>query len=190
MGVLMYRKGDFKNAIPYLKQAVLRATSRNPNPYDAECYYQLGLSYRQLGTNQEALSAFKRAAWSYGWKSAALLQAAEIECMEGDFETAIVDLDSSLETNVHSLRALALKNALLIRKGQTEKAQNAAYGGIHFDPLDTTSLFTLYLCGLKEFEKNLTAILGQKTVAYLDLAEIYLSAGLYEEGKKSLTPLS
>ncbi len=186
MGVLMYRKGDFKNAIPYLKQAVLRATSRNPNPYDAECYYQLGLSYRQLGTNQEALSAFKRAAWSYGWKSAALLQAAEIECMEGDFETAIVDLDSSLETNVHSLRALALKNALLIRKGQTEKAQNAAYGGIHFDPLDTTSLFTLYLCGLKEFEKNLTAILGQKTVAYLDLAEIYLSAGLYEEGKKAL----
>lgn len=186
LGVLLYRKGDFKGAVSYLKQAVLRSISRNPNPYDAECYYQLGLAYRQLGANREALSAFKRTAWSYSWKSAALLQAAEIECLEGDFETALADLESSLETNVHSLRALALRNALLIRKGQAEAAKNAAQEGILFDPLDSSSLFTLYLCGQEASGEKLKTILGKKTAAYLDLAEVYLSAGLYEEGKKAL----
>lgn len=186
MGVLLYRKGDFKGAVRYLEQALARSLSRNPNSYDMECYYQLGLAYRQLGQRQKALSAFKRSAWGYGWKSAALLQAAELECENGEFETAIADLKSSLETNVHSLRALALQNALYIRLGQPEKAQKAAQEGILFDPLESSFLFTLSLCGVEEACQKLVSILGEKTTAYLDLAEIYLSAGLYEEGRKAL----
>lgn len=186
MGVLMYRKGDFEKAAHYLEAAVKRATSRNPNPIDAECYYQLGLAYRQMGELKKALAAFKRSAWTYAWKSAALQQSAEIENLFGDMNTALLDLDASLETNAHSLRGLAQRSALWIRKGKADAAKAVAENILAYDPLDASSLFTLYLCGDEAAGAKITEILGHKTVAYLNLAEVYLPAGLYEEGKKAL----
>ncbi len=186
MGVLMYRKGDFEKAAFYLEAAVKRATSRNPNPIDAECYYQLGLAYRQMGELKKALAAFKRSAWTYAWKSAALQQSAEIENIFGDSNTALLDLDASLETNAHSLRGLAQRSALWIRRGKCEAARAVAENILAYDPLDVSSLFTLLLCGDETAGERIVEILGTKTVAYLNLAEVYLPAGLYEEGKKAL----
>jgi len=186
MGVLMYRKGDFEKAVSYLNAAVKRAITRNPNPIDGECYYQLGLAYRQLGENKKALAAFKRAAWTYAWKSAALQQSAEIEHINGDVSAALLDLEASLETNAHSLRALAQRSALWIREGFVEKAQKTAEEILVYDPLDISSLFTLSLCGVEGAAEKVINILGSKTVAYLGLAETYLAAGLYEEGKLAL----
>lgn len=195
MGALKYRASDYEKAAEYLERAVSRAVSRNPNPIDAECYYQLGLAYRQLGGNDDpvlpgfrkkALAAFKRAAWAYAWKSAALQQAAELECAAGDLETALTDLDASLETNAHSLRAQALRSAILLRRGDRDVPRARAAEMLLYDPLDAASLFTLCLCGDESAGQKLVSILGQKTGAYLNLAEIYLSSGLYEEGLKAL----
>lgn len=186
MGVLRYRKGDFTGAACYLEKAVRRATSRNPNPIDPECYYQLGLAYRQLGKNAEALAAFKRAAWSYAWKSAALYQSAELECIMGDLDAALADLEASLETNVHSLCALALRSAIQIRKGETAAAAETARRVLERDPLDALSAFTLCLCGKEGAAARLQQILGQKLENYLNLAAAYLSAGLYEAGIQAL----
>lgn len=186
LGVLKYRKGDPEAARIFLERARKRSVSRNPNPYDAECLYQLGLVYRQLGRCEEALDALKRAAWGYAWKSAALLQAAEIECAGGDLETAAADLEASLETNYHSLRARALRSAIAIRQGKAERAKQEAEKTLAYDPLDASSLFTLCLCGERACADRLVSLLGKKTGAWLNLAEIYLSAGLYEEGSRIL----
>ena len=186
MGVLMYRKGDFMSALTYLKRAVKRSVSRNPNPHDMECYYQLGLAYKQLGMEEEALAALKRAAWGYAWKSAALQQSAEIFCRRGDLEAAVADLEASMETNIHSLRTWAQHSAIRIRQGKTEAARLTAERMRAYDPLDASSLFTLYLCGDEKAAGKLVSILREKTGAYLDLAEVYLSAGLYEEGMKAV----
>lgn len=186
MGVLMYRKRDLQAAREYLEKAVKRFVSRNPNPVDMECYYQLGLVLKQLGLDSEALSALKRAAWGYAWKSAALQQAAEIDCRLGDLVTAAEDLEASLETNAHSLRGKAQLSAIRLRQGRTEEARESARAMLAYDPLDSASLFTLYLCGEEDAGKELVSILGSKTGAYLDLAETYLSAGLWAEGRKAL----
>ena len=186
MGVLCYRKGDYEKAIHYLETALKRAISRNPNPIDTECYYQLGLAYRQAGYPKKALAAFKRAAWAYGWKSAALQQSAEIEAIRGDYGTALADLNDALETNAHSLRTLAQRSAIWIRKGNVENAKDTAKRLLQFDPLDAASHMTLYLCGEEDAAENVKAVLGSKVVAYLNLAEYYLSAGLYTEGLAAL----
>ena len=186
MAKLMYRRGRFSEAVPYLEKALKRAISRNPNPYDPECYYQIGIIYKQLGKNEEALQCLKRAAWSYAWKSAALLQSAEIEIWQGDYHAALNDLDASLSTNSKSLRALALKSALLIRLGNREEAKKIAVQTNEWDRLDSASYFTMLLCGDEGAGEILVSILGDKVGAYIDLAEIYLSSGLYEEGIKAL----
>ena len=187
MAKLMYRRGRFAEAVPYLEKALMRAAGRNPNPYDPECYYQMGIIHKQLNRNQEALQCLKRAAWSYAWKSAALLQSAEIETEQGDYQTAMEDLDVSLRTNSKSLRALALKSALLIRLGKKDEAEKVAFQARKWDPLDSASYFTMFMCGDKGTGELLVSILGDKAGAYLDLAEIYLSSGLYGEGIKALS---
>ena len=186
MGALMYRKGDFKQAVSYLETAVKRAISRNPNPIDAECYYQLGLAYRQIGDRKKALAAFKRAAWTYAWKSPSLQQSAEIELMSGDMRNALADMNAALETNIRSLRTLVQRSALWIRMGMSEEAKEKAYETLSYDPLDVSSYMTLYLCGDLDAAAKIQNILKGKTVAYINLAEYYLSAGLYEEGMKAL----
>ena len=198
MGVLLYRRGCFDQAKAYLEKARERLVSLNPNPADMECLYQLGLAYRQLGENSKALAAFKRAAWGYAWKSAALAQAAELESAEGDYLQALKDLETSLETNSRSLRAMALRSAIWIRTGRTQEAARAAQATLAWDPLDVSSYFTLLLCaeagapsttglpGEENAGRTIARILGRKTDAWLKLAEVYLSAGLYEEGRRVL----
>ncbi len=199
MGILSLRKGEPEEAAQFLTQAVGRATSRNPNPIDAECYYQLGLAYRELSADEpdglegyrgKALSALKRAAWSYAWKSAALQQAAELELSAGDMDQAEKDLTVSLETNAHSLRTHALRRAIWVRTERKDRARAAAEAMLSYDPMDASSLFTLCLCdGLTDEEsvRRLQENLGGKVTAWLCLAEPYLASGLYEEGIGALS---
>lgn len=186
MAIMNYRRANFEGALPFLNAAVKRVTSRNPNPYDSDCYYQMGIVLRQLGENQKALPFLKRAAWQYAYKSPAYLHCAELEIMAGDYETALKDLDSSMEANYYSLRTRTLKEAILIRMGDTKEALRIAEETITWDPLASGSYFAKILCGVENAKEKLISVLGAKTSAYLDLAETYLSAGLYEEALQVL----
>ncbi len=42
MGLLLLRRAQFAEAEKYLRKAIETLTSRNPNPYDGEPYYNLG----------------------------------------------------------------------------------------------------------------------------------------------------
>jgi tetratricopeptide (TPR) repeat protein len=44
MGLLLLRRGQFIKAEPYFRRAIITLTTRNPNPYDGEPYYNLGWS--------------------------------------------------------------------------------------------------------------------------------------------------
>src|SRR4029077_13748629 len=46
MGLLLYRRGKFAEAETYYRRAIERLTQRNPNPYDGEPYYNLGLTLK------------------------------------------------------------------------------------------------------------------------------------------------
>ena len=54
----------FKEAEPYFRTAIKRLTWKNPNPYNSEAYYLLGLDLCYLGREDEAYDAFYKAAWS------------------------------------------------------------------------------------------------------------------------------
>ena len=63
-GSLLMRRGCFQAAEAHFRTAIKRATWKNPNPYDSEPYYNLGLSLFYQERYDEAFDAFYKATWS------------------------------------------------------------------------------------------------------------------------------
>lgn len=57
-GSLLLRRGQFAQAEGYFRKALERCTWKNPNPYDSEPYYNLGLALFYQGKLGEAFDAF------------------------------------------------------------------------------------------------------------------------------------
>ena len=70
LGKLCVYRGQFSEAEKYFRNAIQRLTSRNPNPYDGEAYYQLGLTLRFQERYDEAYAAFYKATWNHAWQPA------------------------------------------------------------------------------------------------------------------------
>ncbi len=62
-GSLLMRRGLFKEAEKHFRQAIKRLTWKNPNPYDSEAYYDLGLSLLYQKRDSKAFEAFFKASW-------------------------------------------------------------------------------------------------------------------------------
>ncbi|ULT28619.1 hypothetical protein KUH03_20225 [Sphingobacterium sp. E70] len=60
MGALLLRNGKIAESIPYFRTAITRLTERNPNPYDGEAYYNLGLALQLSGNWKLPMSLFTR----------------------------------------------------------------------------------------------------------------------------------
>ncbi|MEG1580389.1 MAG: DUF5107 domain-containing protein, partial [Bacteroidaceae bacterium] len=54
MGLWLLRHGQFRMAEPYFQQAIATLTQRNPNPYEGEAFYNLGIALKYQGRTDEA----------------------------------------------------------------------------------------------------------------------------------------
>jgi tetratricopeptide (TPR) repeat protein len=123
MGLSYLRKGQFAEAEEHFARAVRRLTFRNPNPYDGEPFYNLGLARLYLGKISEAYDAFHKSVWNYAWQSAGYYALASISTGRGNNHLAMEQVDLSLLTNASNLNARALKASLLRRMGRVGDAQ-------------------------------------------------------------------
>ena len=89
LGLWHLRRGEFAEAEKNFRKAIERLTRRNPNPYDGEPLYNLGLCLRFLGRDKEAYAAFYKAAWNQAWVAAGYHALAEIDCTRKDWATAL-----------------------------------------------------------------------------------------------------
>ena len=80
-----YRDGLLDQARQRLETAVARLTRRNPNPYDGEAHYRLGLVLVAQGDLGRADDCFAKASWSAAWKVPAELGLARIAARRGDW---------------------------------------------------------------------------------------------------------
>lgn len=192
MGRREYRRGNFALAKEYLEKAVKRSVSRNPNPYDGEPCYQLGLAERKLGHLPEALDALQKAAWNYAWHSAAMLESARIETARGRETKALEYVERSLDTNRWNRSARCLKTALLRRCGRLEEAERTARETCDYDPLDWGSLYELARLldqagqsgEAAEKRAFLRSVFGNRPDECMEVAGDYLSSGLYQEAEE------
>ena len=197
VGLLWLRRGQFVEAERYFRQTIQRLTLKNPNPYDGEPYYNLGLTLRYQERLEEAYAAFYKATWNYAWQSPSYYALAEIDCHRGDWSTALEHLHHSLLTNSRHLKARNLKAAVLRRSGRWEEAERIASETVALDPLDFWSRNELILDAVAQGDgsraalltRELAGLMGGRVQTYLDVAFDYAGAGLTTEASEFLERL-
>lgn len=180
MGVFYVRKGQFVKAEAYLRQAIKTLTQRNPNPYDSEPYYNLGLCLKYQGKYEEAYNAFYKACWNAAWQDAGYFSLAQLSCIMNQWENALEEIDKSLLKNWHNMRARHLKSYILRKLNQKEKAVKWIEDSLTIDAFNFGCQFENYL--LTADEKKLSRIkktLTRGACDYENLIMDYISVEDY-----------
>ncbi len=184
MGLWYIRKGRFDLAEEYLTKAVKLIQKRNPNPYDGEPIYNLGLALKYQGRYDEAYSRFCKSTWNGAWQDAGYFACAQISCMQGRYTDALYEADRSLLRNWHSAKARALKAAILHRMGRDEEAVALCRESLKFDKFNYGCLYVEYL-----IEKDgalldeLVSLMRGSAHNYDEIAIDFCSAGLWSEAE-------
>lgn len=138
-GKLLLKRGSFKESEPYFRRAIKKTVRSNPNPYDSEPYYNLGLTLLYQGRLEESYDAFYKSAWSNACKESAFYHLACISMRKGDAHLALDHIESSIINNAHNIKALDLKAMILKSLGMENDAKDTAQGVLKIDPLDVIS---------------------------------------------------
>jgi len=186
-GSLLMRRGQFEKAEPYFRKALERLTWRNPNPYNSETYYLLGLNllYRQRA--QEAYDAFYKATWSNEQQEMSFYYLAAISAAEGRYSRALSFAEKSLIKNAHNIKARGLKAYLLRKLGKPEQARSCVRDNLALDPFDYVSCNEELLLAQEnhtfdtEDRERLNGKMRQFPENYLMTARDYAEFGAYRE---------
>lgn len=165
-GLLLLRNGQIRESIDYFKKAVEKQTWRNPNPYNGECCYNLGIAYELSGEFEKAYDAFYKSTWSAETQSQGFYHLACLSAKNKEYSKALEFINNSLIRNNHNMKARVLKAELmrLLNMNNADFLQES-YG------IDKLSAGILYL---------LHKPLG-RTVNYLKLSLDYMQYGFYEK---------
>jgi tetratricopeptide (TPR) repeat protein len=175
MGRWHLRRGEFEEAERDLRTAIARMTERNPNPYDGEPHYNLGLTLLYLQRKAEAYDAFYKSTWNAAWRGPAYHRLAEIDCSRREWTLALDHVERSLRADADNLNARDLK-AIILRKLDRKREAEEILGVTHLlDPLDIFSRFLI---------SGDPPLDGQQR---LDLTFDLLRAGLFDEALSILS---
>lgn len=146
LGLWYLRRGQFTQSEPYFRQAIKTITGRNPNPYDSEPYYNLGLCLQYQNRINEAYDAFFKATWSNAFQDSGYFSVAQIDLLRGDYELALEHINWSIDKNARNSRAYLIKVIALWKLNRANEAVSIAQQGLKRDQFNIGVLFALYLC--------------------------------------------
>ncbi len=197
-GSLLLRRGDFAGAEKHFRRAIERLTWKNPNPYDSEAYYNLGLALFYQERYDEAFDAFYKATWTNEQQEMAFYYLAVIAARRCEYEQALEFVEKGLVKNIHNVKARGLKAVLLRKTGRSREAEAWIRENLRVDPFDFLSRFEEILgkagAGSKEAlspigvlaqnadaTASLTALMRDFTGNFVMTARDYAESGFYEE---------
>lgn len=188
-GLLLMRRGCFSKAEGYFRKALERLTERNPNPYNSESYYLLGLVLFYQGRMDEAYDSFYKATWSNEQQEMSFYYLAAIDTQEKRFGRAYEHIEKALVKNAHNIKARGLKAYLLRKLGEEEQAKAQIIENLKLDPFDFVSCNELIALEDEEAAKLRTALnekMRDFQENYLMTARDYAEFGAYEEAMELL----
>lgn len=183
MGLLLLRRGQFEKAEPYFRRAIETLTSRNPNPYDGEAYYNLGWSLFLQDKLTEAYESFYKATWNDAWQHSGFLALSRIAATQQRYTLALQHAEKSLIRNYQSITTRHLKVVLLRQLGKAAEAISFATESVKMDPFNAGCYYEL--SGLYTGEQSVAAMAKFELLMrndknnYLELALEYAHAGFY-----------
>ena len=184
LGLWYIRKGRFASAEGFLRKAVRLITKRNPNPYDGEPIYNLGLALKYQGKVDEAYERFWKASWNKGWADAAYFEAAKVSVGQRRFEDALDEIDRCLENNWHNHKARALKAAILRKQGRDAEALALIDESLEIDLFNYGCRYEKFLLLHDEqVLAEMKEMMRRSADNYDEIALDYCAAGLDDEAK-------
>ena len=189
LGLWYLRRGQFVKSEPYFRKAIETSTQRNPNPYDGECYYNLGLALKLLGKKDQAYEAFYKASWSNARKDSGYFSVAQLDLENGDYTLALDHSLSSLDRNANNSKAYVLRSLAFRKLDRLPEAIDVAAAAVKRDPFNLGALFELAYAyrasGNEEGAMNSFEELGKLSRGYyqnyIEYALDYANAGQYKE---------
>lgn len=179
LGRVELKNGKFAEAEKNLRTAIDIMTTYHPNPASGEAHYFCGLACSMQGKKDEAYALFYKSTWNSEWRASAYYQIATLDCLKGDYDTALEHLEASLDTNRLNNKAYILKAVILKRQGNTNKAHNVLYELDKADPLDQWAKFEL-ATQIGDFTDFLSSSRNDAQTV-IDIAFDYAEAGFYQK---------
>ena len=187
MGLWLMRKGQFESAEQYLHTAVATLTERNPNPYDGEPLYNLGLCLKYQDKLDEAYDSFYKACWNAAWQDAGYYGLAQISSTHEQWTDALEEVDKSLIRNGHNHRARHLKSLILRQLNCAPKALALIEASLQLDAFNFGCLFERYLNTQDIADlQHCNHLMRGETHNYEELALDYTAAGCWTEALQVL----
>ena len=182
LGLWYIRKGRFHKAEQYLLTAVKTLQKRNPNPYDGEPIYNLGLALKYQGRYNEAYDRFYKSCWNAAWQDAGYFACAQISILQNRLEDALDEIDRSLIRNWHNHKARALKTAILRRMDKTEEALQLIEDSLAIDKFNFGCRYEKYLITNVADELSvMKEMMRGEPHNYDEIALDYCAAGCWQE---------
>ncbi|HEX3006973.1 MAG TPA: DUF5107 domain-containing protein, partial [Bacteroidales bacterium] len=192
LGLLLLRKGQFNAAESYFRTAIKTLTERNPNPYDGEAYFNLGLSLRFQYKYEEAFEMFYKSVWNVAWQDAGYFNLAQLAAMKGETEEALDLVSRSLIRNWHNHKARHLKVAILRKLGRLKECTNLIKESLELDPFNYGVLFEKCLPGQNSSRgptpaaEKLKRLMSDNIHTYMEFSLDYAMAGFFDEAGEML----
>ena len=184
MGLWYLRRARFEKAKPYLQTAVKVLKRRNPNPYDGEPIFYLGIVNKFLHNVKEAYDCFWKSTWNKAWADAGYFEAACISMSDERWEDALDELERSLISNSHNHKARAMKAVALRKLGRKDEALAWIQESYKIDPFNYVCMVEEHLLtDSNEPLERMVELMHGSIYNYHETALDYAQAGLNEEVK-------
>lgn len=174
-GLLLVRRGRFAESERYFRAAIARLTERNPNPYDSEAYYGLGLAQFYQAREADAYDAFYKATWTAAQQEMSFYYLACIDARRGEYSLALEHIDRSLVKNHHNLKARALRGMLLKELGRADQADAWLRENLRLDGFDYVSRLVL------GEEETALRLMGDRASSFVECAVDLAEAGFWRK---------
>jgi tetratricopeptide (TPR) repeat protein len=182
IGLWFLRRGKFAESEPYFRQAVKTLTERNPNPYDGEPLYNLGMALKMQDKLDEAYEMLYKSCWNAAWQDSGYFTLAQISVQKNNLDDALYEIDKSLIRNWHNHKGRHLKSAILRKLGMNSDALKLIQGSLELDKFNYGCLFEQYLLTHDaEVLLKMNRLMHGEIHNYESIALDYAAAGLFQE---------
>lgn len=189
LGLWYLRRGQFAKSEGYFRKAIETSIQRNPNPYDTEPYYNLGLCLKFQDKQDEAYQSFYKATWGRAWKDTGFFAVAQTDLARADYQLALEHITQAIDSNAGNSKSYVLKSAAYRNLGQLDQSVAISKQALERDPFNLGALYELHIAHaalneIADSESALSELLNlsrgyeQNFIAY---ALDYAAAGLYKE---------
>lgn len=184
LGIYWLKQYDLTKAEKYLRAAYNTVTARYTKPKYSEPLYYLGVCLMRQERYAEAYDLLQQAAWSLQWSSAAYYLCAQLDCLNGNYDKAQVNIKKSIAANNNNIEALNLECLIQYKTNNTKLLANSIAASEELDKINFITSFLNYTSDKTAVSGNETALLNllrDEPDNYLENAARFSQSGFYDE---------